>query len=212
MKKLVLCCLLSLMLPAAFAQGLLQIGPKVSVSSNSVKPGDLIVLSSQDAKDLSLAFKESKSTLAVGGFVRINLLALFIQPEVMVSTSKIQYQWEELVHDGDDAVRVEKFVNVDIPIVGGLKLGPLRLQGGPVYQMRFNSSSELVEIDQLGRRFRESNIDLRLGAGLDLGPVLLDVYYQMPFRESHDLVIINGDDYRLNTEKSQLVASLGFAF
>ena len=212
MRNILLFSLLFLMAQMGVSQDFLKIGPKASISSSSVKPGDLIILNAQDARDLSLAFQESTSSLQFGGFLRLSVLGFYVQPEVMVGTSKIQYQWESVVLDDESVMREEKFINVDIPVMAGFKLAFLRLQGGPVYRMTFNSSSELVDVDGLGRKFRDSNIDFRLGAGVDLGPVLIDLYYQAPFRDNQDLLIIGGNSYALNTSRSQMVASLGFAF
>lgn len=209
MKKLLLVISALLVSQIMMAQGL-KFGPRVAISSNSIKASDLVVTSSAAAQDLKLSLQEGNSKLQLGVFARLELLGLYVQPELLFSTNKIQYAWEDAVNGS--TTRTEKYTQLDIPVIAGIKIGPIRVQGGPVYQMNFGSASDLVDVDNFMREFETADLDIRAGVGVDIGPLIIDVTYQIPMGDTKDILVVDGINYEINTQKAHLVGSVGFAF
>jgi hypothetical protein len=213
MKKLIIITFALLLGHMAFGQKILRFGPRVAVTSSTLKAGDLIVKDAQGIQDLKLAFEQSNTNLQFGAFARLELLGVYVQPEFMVGRQSVIYQLEDPNDPSRSETREESYYQVNAPIMLGMKVGPIRLQGGPVYQFQFANSSDLIDIDGYNRQFERSNFDIRAGVGADLGPIILDLTYQIPLSATENVITIEGfGDYQVNQPRGHLVGSLGFAF
>ncbi len=209
MKKLIVFSLALILSQVLYAQKNFQFGPRVSLASSSIQATDL---TNPNTQELVLAFKESNSSVQLGAFARVKLLGIYAQPEVLIGSTSIVYTQESPGANTEPAIRTEKAFNVNMPLMFGMKLGPIRLQGGPVYSFVFGEKSDLLDLDGYQRQFDKKDFDVRLGAGVDLGPVILDLTYQLPLSATQNLVTIDGFDYQIANPKGHLVGSLGFAF
>jgi hypothetical protein len=106
---------------------------------------------------------------------------LFIQPEVLVSTKGGSFE----IIKNDQAVPVTqtvnvKYSNIDVPLLVGLKAGPIRILGGPVTSFRIGDNQKLRDaFKQYTSNFNDAmaqaTFGYQFGAGLDIGGVSLDV-------------------------------------
>jgi hypothetical protein len=182
------------------------------MTSATLKAGDLIVSDVQGLQDLKLSFENSDASLQFGGFARLELLGLYVQPEVMLGATTTTYSWQSNDPNTEPLTREEKVYNVNVPVLFGTKLGPIRLQGGPVYSFNFGEKSDLTDLDGYKRQFDKKDFDIRAGIGADLGPIILDLTYQIPISATQNVIEIDGFSYNINQPKGHLVGSLGFAF
>lgn len=212
MKKLIILSLALLIGQALSAQKILRFGPRVSMTSTTMKAGDLIVTDMQGLQDLKLSFQDSDASLQFGGFARLELLGLYVQPELMFGSTTMTYTWESPDPNVAPTTREEQVYNVNMPVLFGTKVGPIRLQGGPVYSFNFGEKSDLTDIDGYKRQFDKNDFDIRAGIGADLGPIILDLTYQIPLSSTQNVIEIDGLSYNINQPKGHLVGSLGFAF
>lgn len=212
MKKLIILSLALFIGQALSAQKILRFGPRVAVTSTTMKAGDLIVSDMAGLQDLKLSFQNSDASLQVGAFARLELLGLYVQPEVMIGSTSLTYTWDSDDPNMEPLIREEKMFNVNVPVLFGVKLGPIRLQGGPVYGFTFGEKSDLTDLDGYKRQFDKKDFDIRAGVGADLGPIILDLTYQMPISSTQNVITIDGLSYNINQPKGHLVGSVGFAF
>lgn len=212
MRKLLILSLALLIGQALSAQKILRFGPRVGVTSTTLKAGDLIVTDMQGLQDLKLSFQDSDASLQFGAFARLELLGLYVQPEFMVGSTNVTYTWESPDPNTDPITREEKMYNVNVPVMFGTKLGPIRLQGGPVYGFSFGEKSDLTDLDGYQRQFDKNDFDIRAGIGADLGPIILDLTYQIPLGSTQNVIEIDGLSYNINQPRGHLVGSVGFAF
>lgn len=123
----------------------------------------------------------STSTGAVGGVYARFGRVIFIQPEVLVSTKGGSF---DIVQNDQETPVTKtvniKYSNIDVPILIGLKGGPIRILAGPVTSFRIGDNQRLRDAFQqytsnLNDAMSQATFGYQLGAGLDLGSFSLDV-------------------------------------
>lgn len=184
------------------AQNEFKFGPVIGVNTSSVEPSGITDIDSwQD----QLGYR-------VGLFARIPMGAAYLQPSLILRTSGAEYQITDLGQPGNIEFLDENYLNFDIPAVVGAKLLFLRLHAGPVASIRLNTNSKLFDEEGYERTFDRVHWGLMLGTGVDIWKFALDVNYQMPIVNSTDGLRVNGQEYGLNSQKGQLVFTLGYDF
>jgi hypothetical protein len=162
-----------------------------------------------DAKTTTIStLSDSYTGFHVGAMAQISLLGLFIMPELLfVSTGN------DLVlnRQGEDpAYFKQKFSQLDIPVMVGTKLGPVRLGLGPVASILLNSKSNLPEGAEFKERFNSATYGMQLGAGLTLGNLAIDLKYQFGLSNLGDGIEIGNRTYNFDTRPRQFILSIGF--
>jgi len=94
----------------------------------------------------------------------------------------------------------------------GIKMGPLRLQGGPVAHIFLNSASDLTAINGYAQKFRDASYGLQGGIGLDIYKFRLDVNYETNLSIFGDHISIDGEDYDFDQRPGRLIVSVGMKF
>nr|WP_229248512.1 porin family protein [Dyadobacter sandarakinus] len=136
-----------------------------------------------DGKEVKDNLKESLDTRtgAVGGIYMRFGRTLFVQPEVLVSTKGGSFEVVKMDQQQPVSQTIKiKYSNIDVPLLIGLKGGPIRILAGPVASFRIGDNQNLKEAfkeytSDLGNAFSEATFGYQLGAGLDLGSFSLDV-------------------------------------
>lgn len=211
MKKLMLFVLCLLFTQISFAQ--FKFGVRAGMSTTDVKPSELLIKNGNDLDELGIALEDAKYGLHFGFFAQANIGHFFIQPEVLFNSNSIDYTVRDFSVDKTATfIRNEKFQNLDIPLMIGYKLGPLRLQGGPVAHVFINSSSELFEFDEYDQNFKDLTWGYQAGVGLDIWKFVLDFKYEGNFQKFGDHLVFFGNEYEFDDSPGRMVASLGIAF
>jgi len=184
-----------------------KFGPKFGVATSSLNGGDF-----SEFDDFDISFQDGSAEYKAGVFARLQILGLYIQPEFLFSTSSGNFLVSDLVNGGSEIFR-EQYYNVEIPIMAGIKLGPFRAHGGPVYKVNLDTNSDFLSVDGFGRGFRQSTVSLQAGVGLDIGrKMVLDINYGFNLSDSRDEITLFGQTHDLTEQGAQLSASLGFSF
>ncbi|MBK6266023.1 PorT family protein [Marivirga sp. S37H4] len=166
------------------------IGPKVGISSTQVS-----------LKDHADRFEEGDANYSyqVGAFARINILGFFVQPEAYFNSVQGEYVSRNNLGNKETVTLNQN--KIDVPILFGYKLGPLRLNIGPVAS--FNMDSE-VDKDDAVNEYKNAVFAYQAGIGVDISKLTLDLRYEGNFSDQATL----GDDegkVRIN----QVMLSLG---
>ena len=206
-----LALMLGLTLPAAMGQGI-KFGPRLAVSSAGIQPQDLVIRDQNDLNALSVKLQDASPEYQVGFFGRVSLLGLYVQPELLISTATASYLYEDMT-DGTTGTAQERYFNLEVPVMAGVKFGPFRLQGGPVYRMNIAGTSDLKDIEGLSRNFEQASLGFQGGVGLDLGKkIVLDLKYETAIPTLGDEVTFLGQTHTLNQHSGQLIGSVGVSF
>ncbi len=184
-----------------------KIGVRAGVTSSSISASDITVPNEYTIETLN----NSKVGLQIGLMSQIKLGGLFIQPEVLIATSGGEVRVNDLVNN-TSVVKDQKFTKIDIPVLVGVKMGPLRLGIGPVASMVLKSKSELTDIDKFDDKFKSATFGYQAGVGLDIWKIALDLKYEGNLSRLGDQVTISGKNYSFDSRGHQIIFGVGFLF
>ena len=137
-----------------------------------------------DGKAVSANLKQSFDTKTgfVGGVYARFGKVIFIQPEVLVSTKGGSF---EIIQKNSQGTSVTenvqvKYSNIDVPLLVGLKAGPIRILAGPVTSFRIGDNQRLRDAfkyytSNFNDSMNQATFGYQFGAGLDIGSFSLDV-------------------------------------
>lgn len=164
-------------------------------------------------------YQDNKSQVTgfVGGVYARFGRKVFLQPEVLVSTKGGSV---DLVQTGGTTQKLNvKFTTFDIPLLLGLKLGPLRLNAGPMASLVVSESSTLKDsfkqytTQPISKTAQNAIFGYQAGAGLSLLGLQLDVRYEGNLSDfsSVGLKTPSGDArFTSKTSLWQITAGYGF--
>ena len=210
MKKLTLILLLCCI--TVFAHAQFKLGIKAGVSTTSLSPSDLNILSQNGVDDFKLALENAKFGVHAGLVFRGQIGKFLIQPEVVFNSNSVDFELTDINNPGSTEIRNEKYQYVDIPFLLGVKFGPLRLMTGPEAHIFINSSSELIDFENYDQNFKDLTLAWLGGIGLDIWNLMIDVRYEGNFSKFGDHIIFNGQAYEFDTAASRIIFSLGLTF
>ncbi|MBI9053029.1 MAG: PorT family protein [Bacteroidales bacterium] len=217
MKRLII--LLAFILPLSFASNAqIKFGVKGGLTSTSIKTDDLIDAAGSDAgfDQLVIKGKNSKVGFQAGIFSRITIAKIYIQPELLFTSTSGEVEVTTITGDNSvSEIREQKFRQIDFPIMLGYKAGPLRLQAGPVGTIMLSTDPALDMFDDVNvkEEFNGATWGYQVGIGFDiLKKVTIDIKYEGNLSKLADGVKIGDDTLDFDSRNSQFVASLGFFF
>jgi opacity protein-like surface antigen len=169
MKKLIVLSLIVLASIPAFSQ--VKFGIKAGISTTNLSMADIKTLTSGSTSYTVDAVTSAKYGFHGGVFVRLKLLAIYLQPELLFTTRTNEYTVKQLNANGlpilTSAVK-QNFNKLDIPVLLGLKLGPLRINAGPVGSLLINSPKAIITNPDFKNNYNKMTIGYQAGLGFDL--------------------------------------------
>jgi hypothetical protein len=226
MKRLALIFTAVLFMAATANAQFLRFGVKGGVSSSNFSIDDTTLDNIQTvdgAKNFILEQGESKLGIHFGAFGRIQIMGLFIQPELLFSQTKGEY----IITDQADAqsaynaVVEQKFNKFDVPVIVGMKFGPARVGLGPVASFTLSESDGLKDkmTEFVGANTTVENalnnavFGYQVGVGLDLGKfATIDLRYEGNLSKLGDQLTIGENNFNLDQRNPQLILNLGIFF
>lgn len=134
---------------------------------------------------------------------------IFIQPEVLFNSNKTNYKIGE--SKVAEVIKNEKYQFLDIPVLLGAKLGPVRIQAGPVGHYFLNSKSELTDFKGYEARFKQMTWGWQGGLNIGFKRLSLDFRYEGNFSKDGDHITFFGDKYNFSNNPSRFIVGLNFA-
>lgn len=213
MKKLMI-LLLCLTMAQAAVQAQIKYGLKIGISTPDIKPADVMALRFKSGADsFSLKVNDANYGFHAGGWVRLKLGSIYLQPEVLFNSSKVQYNVNKLKGTAlTDSLRSERFNNLDIPILIGFKLGSFRINAGPVGHIHLSSSSELSELADYKASFQSATWGYQAGIGLDFGKLGLDLRYEGNFNKFGEHITFGGNKYEFSKAPTRMTLAAAYNF
>ncbi|MVM31274.1 outer membrane beta-barrel protein [Spirosoma sp. HMF4905] len=191
MKKILLFTSLIFLPALTFAQGF-QIGIKGGVNLSKLTFGDFVStgtnangspnvsVDGQTFRNNLQASLDSKMGTSFGIYMRFGR-NLFIQPELLYSTRSGSFN---VIRNGQTETSTIKTTSFDVPLLLGIKGGPIRIVAGPVASFRINDNQSLGDAlhqytnGSLNDAWAQAYYGYQVGGGLDIGSFGLDVRYQ----------------------------------
>ncbi len=145
---------------------------------------------------------DRKTGYHFGIFYRADLGPLFLKPELVYTTSKSSYKYENETADFD-------VTTLNLPVLVGIQvLGPLNIFAGPSLQYYLDNDFAGLSLEDMENEF---TVGAQFGAGVQLGSLGIDVRYEQALSENQAEVarMIGGDDFvRLDSRPNQFIVSL----
>lgn len=205
MKNLFFASLLLLLCNTAHAQ--FSFGLKGGVNTQVAHPKDIVIGSGSDTT-FNFGVDKFKYGTQFGGYVRLGG-KVFIQPEVLFNSNKTDYKIKQ--NSLGEVIKNERYQYLDLPVLVGFKMGPLRFMGGPVGHCFIHSNSELTDIKGYSAKFHEFQWGWQTGLTVGTGRFSFDVRYEGNFNKQGNHVTFFGDQYSFSNSPSRLIVGLNIA-
>jgi len=160
MKKFIVIVLALVLAAPLFSQ--LKFGLKAGASTDftftdQTLQGTNVDVIIQNAKDAEWGFQG-------GVFMRATIAGFYIQPELLLATATNSVSYEDVEAGGTPVIYNQKFNKLNIPVLLGLKLGPVRINAGPAASVMISDPKEIIE----GATYKRATFGYQAGVGIDL--------------------------------------------
>jgi hypothetical protein len=194
-------------------------GPKIGIAVPSIKVSDVQDVNS-GAQALSLLEDvNGKVSGHIGVFARVSLLGFYIQPELLVSSSKSEVGFNIPTDDFNlESVMGEVKLNkLDIPVLIGKRfLKVLRVNAGPVFTLPLNEDISFknltTNIEDVKTNYKSATIGAQIGAGLDLTFLTVDVRYELALQSLSEGISIGNAEFAADQRVNQFLIAIGVKF
>lgn len=210
MKKLILVLIATMFIATASSAQFFNYGIKAGIGFSNLKMEDITGISDGgDAYDLITG--ESVTGYHVGLQTQIKIAMLVIRPELYFNAGGGTL--EQVVDNGPSEVLNVKFSRIDLPLLAGVKLGPARINVGPVGSFVLSETTDLTEIEPDFELFTNAMTwGFQAGIGLDISKLSIDARYEGSLSKLGDTFSVGGNDFPLDARPSQWIISVGFWF
>ncbi|MGB8492348.1 MAG: porin family protein [Bacteroidales bacterium] len=211
MKKIMVTALAVLIAFPVFSQ--IKFGIKAGLSTTNVKMSDVKTVFTGTNQYLVSALKEANYGYHAGAFVRFSLLGFYLQPELLFASRTDEYKVVDVATSVEN-FRRQKFNRLDIPVMVGVHLGPVRINAGPSARLLINSPSELVTDPDLKSRYNSLTFGYQAGLGVDiLKLITLDLRYEGSLQKYQtNIENLTGTSFKLDDRPNAFLLSVGILF
>ena len=195
-------------------------GPKLSVSSPSLKLTDVQNLGSGTETLELLEDTDPILGYQLGLFARISLMGIYIQPELLLSNTKTEIQFSDVMDENQalfDVVGEVKLNKLDVPVLIGKRfLKIFRINAGPVFTLPLGEDVRLSELsdtfEDVETNYKSATVGAQIGAGLDLSILTVDLRYEMGLQSISDGITIGETEFAADQRLNQFLVSVGIKF
>ncbi len=207
---IIVCGLMLVCLSPVVSQ--VRLGIKGGLSSSDIPASSLLILDGSDSERFRVTVEDAKYGLHLGLFIQAQIGTFFIQPELLFNTVTMDYSVEDLQSANPRQIKDEMYRNLDLPLIIGLKFGPLRIGGGPVGHLFLDSTSDLLDFSDYSQEFEKLTYGWQAGIGLDIWKLHLDARYEGNFSNYGEHIIFYGKPYQFSESPSRVIVSAGISF
>ncbi len=204
MKKLFVSALVLLLAIPAFSQ--VKFGIKAGASTTTVPTYQATGTGTNIE-----ALKDAAWGFHAGVFLRLGLGGFYLQPEVVFNSNTYEYRVQTATVS---EVLDQRFNRLEIPVLLGLKLGPVRINAGPSATVPIGSPNKLINDPNFDNMYRGTTFGYQAGVGVDIfNTITLDARYGGSFSEEFgDAVNIGNQSFNLDSRQPQIILSVGIMF
>ncbi len=210
MKKLILMLIASMFIVSMSNAQFFNYGIKAGIGFSSLKMEDITGIN--DGSDVyNLITGDGVMGYHFGLQTRIDFALLMIQPELYFNAGGGTV--EQVVDGGVTEILNVKFNRIDIPLLVGVKLGPARINVGPVGSFVISETTDLTELEPDFEMFSSSMTwGFQAGLGLNISKLSIDARYEGSLSALGETFSVGGTEFPLDARPSQWIISLGWWF
>jgi hypothetical protein len=195
--------ILIFLIQAFWVSAQLDIGVRAGMNFSDIRFSNL------ESVDIIESTNKSEIGFHAGLFTRLNILSFYIQPELLYSQVNGVSEFTEV--NTNEYSEPYKLHRVDIPILLGVNVGPVRLMAGPVANFNFNPASDVYN-----NTFKQGTWALQAGVGFQIWKIEADLKFETALTEYAREIDYNiGTDThraKMDTRNNMLVLSFGYKF
>ena len=214
MRKLIVILFVVLLSVPAFSQ--IKFGLKVGVSTTSLSMPTIKTVTSGTTSFTVDALTAAKYGFHGGAFLRLTFFGIYLQPELLFSTRTNEYTVIDKNNPLPSGTYVAKqsFNKLDIPVMLGFKLGPLRINAGPTGSLLINSPKAIITNTDYKNNFNKMTFGYQAGLGFDLLNFLtFDLRYEGNLKKyQNQIQNLAGTKYNLDDRPNAFLFSVGIMF
>jgi hypothetical protein len=198
----------------AFSQ--IKFGLKAGVSTTSLSMPTIKTVTSGTTSFTVDGLTSAKYGFNGGAFVRLTFFGIYIQPELLFSTRTNEYTVTDKNNPLPSGTYLAKqsFNKLDIPVMLGFKLGPIRLNAGPTGSLLINSPKAIITNPDFKNNYSKMTIGYQAGLGFDLLKFLtFDLRYEGNLKKyQNQIQNLTGTKYNLDDRPNAFIFSVGIMF
>ena len=214
MKKLIVILFVILISIPAFSQ--IKFGLKAGVSTTSLSMPTIKTVTSGTTSATVDALTSAKYGFHAGAFVRLTFFGIYIQPELLFSTRSNDYTVHSVTGQSAPISYITKqsFNKLDIPVMLGFKLGPIRINAGPTGSLLINSPKAIITNPDFKNNYTKMTFGYQAGLGFDLLKLLtFDLRYEGSLKKyQNQIQNLTGTKYNLDDRPNAFLFSVGIMF
>tara|TARA_R110002050_G_scaffold98209_4_gene204160 strand:+ start:6868 stop:7473 length:606 start_codon:yes stop_codon:yes gene_type:complete len=150
----------------------------------------------QDATELSYQ---------AGVYARFKVMAFFVQGELYFTQINQSALASFTSLNAPPKTIDLSFSRIDLPILLGLKMGPIRVMAGPKFSSNFNDVSGNLEND-----LKAASLGYQVGIGAEFSKLFIDLRYEAGLGNWANSVLIDNTSYQSDIRTTQIMLCLGF--
>ncbi|PID91289.1 MAG: hypothetical protein CSA96_09165 [Bacteroidetes bacterium] len=211
MKKLILILIAVFALFQISEAQVFTYGVKAGVGFSSLTMDDIVGIS--DGSDVyDLVTGDGVAGYHVGIQTQVNLAMLVIQPELYFNAGGGTLK--KVIDGGSTEILNVNFSRVDLPLLVGVRFGPVRINAGPVGSYVLSEETDLTSIHPDFTFFSNAMTwGYQAGIGFDIfKKISLDLRYEGSLSKMGESLMVGGRDFRMDARPSQLLCTLGLWF
>jgi len=212
MKKIILIVLSVFIVLPAISQ--VKFGLKAGLSTTNLKMEDVKPLTSGETEYLVNALKGANYGFHGGAFVRFGMLGFYVQPELLFASRTDEYTIADAENPTVETIKKQQFNQLDLPIMLGLKVGPVRLNAGPSARLLINSPKELITDPDFKTRYNNLTFGYQAGLGVDIiKRITIDLRYEGSLQKYQTQIEnVAGTKFTLDDRPNAFLLSVGLMF
>ena len=214
MKKFLVIALVVLISVPAISQ--IKFGIKAGVSTTNLNMPSLKTITSGNTAYTVDAIYSAKYGFNGGVFLRLTLFGVYLEPELLLATRTNEYTVTNVTTGQSTAAFIanQKFNKLDIPVMLGFKLGPLRLNAGPAASLLINSPKDIITDTDYKAMYSRMTFGYQAGVGFDLLKTLtFDIRYEGSLKKyQNQIENLTGTKFNLDDRADAFLFSVGLMF
>jgi len=200
---------------ATFVEAQVDFGIKAGINTfgTNTENSSLTVTNPQNMETFDLSVRETQYGYHAGLFFRFNIKNFSIQPEILFNSDNVDYSLKDF-NDMNilNTVGNETYQSLDVPLMLGLKLGPIKILAGPVAHFFLNSTSDLTDENFYDSIYDEFDLGYQAGIGFDIWKLSFDLKYEGNLNKFGSHLVLFGEEVSFSNNENRILASIGFRF
>ena len=200
MRKLIVIIVLALTASTAYGQ-FFTIGPKIGISSSSIKVKDVE----------SIASGNSSVGFHAGLFSRITIAGFYVQPELTFTSAGGEIKYSDSGNGNLDQITELTYNKLDVPVMLGMRFAKfLRINAGPSFSLILSEDARNKgTVDEVKSNYKNATVGYQAGVGLDIGKITLDLRYEGGLSKLGDEINIANESFATDMRNNLWLFSLG---